>query len=125
MEAAPSGIALAEINRESREAIESGDKKLLAIGSVNRTHHFALGPACERADVLTACQAYADHNRALIEQCGGGFEPPPDAETCPAYLAEACAGCVEYYECMIENTRCEPGGLTHYSGCSCPPPTSP
>lgn len=80
----------------------------------------ASGPAI--VIIMEACLANAEAERELREGCGG-FDPSQVQAIeleCPDYLAHSCQGCVEFYECKGENTRCEDGGLVFYSGCSCP-----
>jgi hypothetical protein len=115
---APEGFVTAIFTREVRTVQASGAQRLLSLGVVRATHRFALGDACDRADVLSACQRFAAHQAAEYAACG--VDPPPAQSTCPAYLAEACTGCSAYFECRTEGLRCEDGTLTSYGGCSCP-----
>jgi hypothetical protein len=39
-------------------------------------------------------------------------EPPTLEEMCPGYLAEACGGCTEYFDCVEKQRTCGPNGLT-------------
>jgi hypothetical protein len=114
------GFVIAEFTRENRVLAHSVDKAVLAIAQTRATHRFAVGERCERSDVMDACLKYAAHLRARYTECGS--VPAPSVETtCPGYLREACAGCSEYFDCMIEQTRCEPNGLTVQAGCTCSP----
>jgi hypothetical protein len=117
----PQGIATATFVREARRVESSGAQKFLSVGRVQNVFHLALGERCERQDVLDACKKFAAHQQAVFQQCGSAPAPALES-TCPAYLAESCVGCVDYYECGIKALRCENGSPTYYSGCSCPAP---
>ncbi|HEX6240258.1 MAG TPA: hypothetical protein VFZ61_05175 [Polyangiales bacterium] len=117
----PQGIATVSFTREARTVESSGGQNFLSVGRVQSLHHLAVGERCERQDVLDACKRFAAHQQAVFDQCGTAGAPPTET-TCPAYLAESCVGCPEYYECSSKALRCENGSPTYYSGCSCPAP---
>jgi hypothetical protein len=112
------GFVIAEFTRENRVLAHSGDKAVLTLAQTTAIHRFAVGDRCERSNVMDACLKYAEHLRARYAECS--TVPGPAVETiCPGYLRDACAGCSEYFDCMREQTRCEPNGLTVQAGCSC------
>jgi hypothetical protein len=114
----PDGFARFSVSREVRSLGRSGGLAIQAIGSVRAEHAVALGPKCDRAVVAEACAAYAQAATAAYVACGQA--PPPSAQLCPDYLAEACQGCPEYFQCLASNLKCENGQLSFQSGCSCP-----
>jgi hypothetical protein len=118
LDAAPDGFVLASFRRENRSVVSSGGQLIQAIAAASASHRFALGPACDGAASMAACQASADVIAASYTACG--VEPPPRATLCPDYLSEACVTCPEYFECVAQGTRCAEAGLSTGSGCSCP-----
>ena len=118
LQAAPEGFVTANFIREQRVLMKAGDKRVAAIGRVQLSHHFALGEACDRADVMAACLRYAEHVTAAFEECST-VPARPLSELCPAYLAEACTGCAEVFECRTKNTVCTPEGLQVNSNSIC------
>jgi len=118
LEAAPEGFVQAYFFRERRVLVPTGAKTVLAIGRVTVNHRFALGKACDRGDVLEACKAAAKKIDADYEKCGVPL--PMLADQCPDYLAEACGGCSEYFDCLAAHHACTDQGLTSSIGCSCP-----
>ncbi len=123
LEAAPEGFVSVRARRRSRQVVEDGDNAFLLEGEVAVEHDLAFGEPCETPEVLAACIAHVEAERELRAECGGydpALEPPMEVQ-CPDYLASACNGCVEFFECQTENTRCENGGVVYYSGCSCSP----
>ncbi len=119
--AAPTGFVTLYARRRQREVVEDGDNAFLLEGEVSVEHRLAFGEPCDTPEVLDACLAQVEAERALREECGGydpSLEPPIEVQ-CPDYLAHACNGCVEFFECKIDKTRCEDGGIVSYSGCSC------
>jgi hypothetical protein len=119
LEAAPEGFVTASIRRENRRIRTSGASTLQTLASIDLSFAFALGEACDGAAVMAACEQYAEVQRQVYEECGV-LELPSLESTCPAYLAESCQGCVEYFECASAGLRCEPDGLYSSSGCGCP-----
>jgi hypothetical protein len=115
---APDGFVTAIFTREVRKVESSGDQRFLSLGKLTTTHRYALGERCERPEVLAACERFADHQAAAYAACG--IEPPPRESTCPAYLASACGGCVEYFACRERSLHCQDGGLVSSIACSCP-----
>jgi hypothetical protein len=86
---------------------------------VQATHRFALGPLCEKPEVVEACLENADATAREYAACN--VPPPPLEEQCPDFLATACNGCPEYFACVAQQTRCTDGGLQVDSvGCACP-----
>ncbi|MET0413698.1 MAG: hypothetical protein ABW217_20480 [Polyangiaceae bacterium] len=116
--AAPDGIVSAELRRDRRALVASNGRRISSVVGVLAQHHFALGPACDRQDVMQACLDSAEQQLAAYAECG--IEPPALASLCPSYLSESCLGCPEYFECVARVTRCEAQGLTRDSSCSCP-----
>lgn len=115
----PDGSATARFTRESRSVEKSGAEQLLVRGKVEITYHLAFGQHCERQDVLEACKRYAQHEANIFQRCGK-VPAQPVERTCPAYLAESCGGCVEYFECRAKALDCGPLGPTTSTPCSCP-----
>jgi hypothetical protein len=121
LEAAPEGFVTMYARRRHREVVEDGNNAFLIDGDVVVEHQMAFGGSCDTPEILEACLAQVDAERELREDCGG-YDPslyPPIEMQCPDYLAQACNGCVEFFECKTANTRCENGGIVFYSGCSC------
>jgi len=119
LEAAPDGTATAYFTRERRLVVPSGGKSIQTIASSQVNHRFWLGPACDGSAVMAACQRSAAQIQARYAECSD--VAPPSLETlCPDYLNESCNGCSEYFDCRAAATRCENGGLSSTSGCSCP-----
>ena len=89
LEPAPDGQATALFVRANRRIQSSAGVDVESIGELRVRHEFALGPRCDRSDVLDACHAYV---RAAEAQQG---PIPPDQlpEWCPAYLGTACGAC--------------------------------
>lgn len=122
LEQAPEGFMIAGFTREQSSLVQAGSKTVLTVASVTVAHHLALGKACDRSDVLDACRRAAKTLFAEYEKCG--VEAPTLQEMCPAYLAEACGGCTEYFDCIEKQRVCGPDGLTYNATCSCPAPTN-
>lgn len=123
MEAAPDGFLWLSARRRAREIVEDGANAFLIDGDVRTEHRMSFGERCDTPEILEACLASAQAERELRQTCGDqdtSLELPPLEVECPDYLAHACHGCVEFYECSTQNTRCEDGGLVSYSGCACP-----
>ena len=116
--AAPSGFVSATFTREARHIEQSGAHSLLLFGQVEVTHEFALGPLCDQADSMTACELSADAVQAAYQKCK--LPPPSLAELCPDYVATSCELCPEYFDCVARSTTCTDTGFTLPSGCSCP-----
>jgi hypothetical protein len=116
---AGSGLVSARFTRDARSVETSGTQRLLSWGRVETTYHFALGERCQRDEVLDACKRFAEHQSEVYRACG--VAPVPSLEsTCPAYLAESCGGCAEYFECRIKDLACTASGLVNSTFCSCP-----
>jgi hypothetical protein len=119
LQAAPDGFVTATFTREARQLLStSGKRKFSTIAQVITNHRFALGAACDAANVMAACRSTASSVQAAYEACG--LEPPTTETFCPSYLAESCLGCTAYFDCVAAATRCEGGSLTGSSACSCP-----
>lgn len=122
MQAAPDGFLWLMARRRAREIVEVEKNSFLIDGDVLTEHRVSFGERCETPEILAACLRSAQAERELRASCGG-FDPAqvqPIELECPDYLAHSCHGCVEFYECKAENTRCEDGRLVFHSGCSCP-----
>jgi len=119
LEAAPDGTATAYFTRERRQVVASGGKSIQTIASSEVSHRFWLGPACDGSALMAACQRSAAQIQARYAECSD-VAPPPLETLCPDYLNESCSGCTEYFDCRAAATRCENGGLSSTSGCSCP-----
>lgn len=113
-----SGFVHASFTRSWR-SVQGDHAKLLTVGEVGAFHQLAFGASCDRTDVRDACLRYADHLIAESERCGGGA-PTVDA-ICPAYLATACGGCAEFFECKTRNVACGANGMHENAVCACAP----
>lgn len=118
LEGAPSGFLSAAFTRSQRAVQGRAGAKLLTLGTVRSTHHLLLGEACQRDEVVAACQRYAAHEASVYASCGTAA-PAPLEVLCPDYLASACGGCSEYYDCHIEQLHCSDGGPTSAAVCAC------
>jgi len=118
--AAPSGFVWATFTREDRHIEKSGGHSLLLFGQVEVSHQFALGPRCERPELMAACEASAQTVRAAYQTCQ--LVPPSVAELCPDYVTSSCQLCPEYFDCVAKSTTCSDAGFTVASGCRCPAP---
>jgi hypothetical protein len=116
---AGTGLVTARFTREARSVEQSGAQRFLSWGMVEATYHFALGERCQHDDVLAACKRFADHQTESYRACG--VNPVPSLEsTCPAYLAESCSVCPEYFACRIKELSCTASGLVVSPFCECP-----
>lgn len=119
LEAVPEGEVLASFSRVNRQVQRSGGKSIQTVAAVSVNHRFALGPACDGAASMAACQASAQVLDAAYEACG--VEPVPRATLCPDYISESCTACPEYFECVARTTACSDAGLSVGSfECTCP-----
>jgi hypothetical protein len=118
---APEGILSVGVSREQRALVAAGSKTVQTIASVSVDHRLALGKRCDGKDVMEACLRSAKAIRATYEQCARPEQQLPSMdELCPAYLAESCIGCSEYFDCKAEHTTCADFGLSVAVDCSCP-----
>jgi hypothetical protein len=110
--------AYVRAEREQAFVSEIGGRATLVVGRVTAEHQLAFGEPCDGTDTVTACLEHAAALQALQESCGE--ELMPVELICPDYLAESCANCPAYFECLTENMSCEDGVVIRRTdGCSC------
>ena len=93
--------------------------------ALSADYRVALGKRCDGKDVMDACLRSAKAIRATYERCARPEQQLPSMdELCPAYLAESCIACSEYFDCKAEHTTCADFGLSVAVDCSCPAPST-
>lgn len=112
------GFAQISLVRDAPLVRSSGGIDVLTVAAAHTIYQVAFGDVCDRPELMAACKRWATKWLALEKACGI-VEPDSMESLCRSYLAKACGGCPEEFDCLVTSASCH-NGIVSGGSCQCP-----